>query len=170
MATRSSDVMVGMLLALVGVGILVAWRSGVLRGLFAVPADYSTSSSAPSVMRDLSGIMNVADRLPSIPPSVSTTPGGSQASGASAGLPDNGYSSLHAPLIDPWAAGGRLDESSRARARAQVAAVTNQPAAAVTMALSDRAYYRRLSNPLGSGSGGLIYQAGDGPERIEISS
>jgi hypothetical protein len=111
---KANDTTIGLMLALVGVGILVAWRSGALKGLLG-GADYS-SARPTSERAARSGIMDVADRMRALPPAVSTNaPGGGD---AAAGLPDDGYSSTIAPLVSVWAPGGFLDESSRALRRA----------------------------------------------------
>jgi hypothetical protein len=112
---KGNDAVIGILLALVGIGILVAWRSGALKGLIG-GADYSTASSQPSERAARSGILDIADRIRSTPPATTTV--APRPGRAATGLPDNGYSSTYAPIVDVWAAGGRLDESTRATLRA----------------------------------------------------
>jgi len=84
------------------------------------------------------GILDVADRMRATPPA--TTTNAPRPGLASAGLPDDGHSATYAPVVDVWAAGGFLDESSRAARRAGGArpvAVTT--AVADTAPLIDRA-------------------------------
>ena len=70
MGTRS-DPLIGLVLALVGIGILVAWRSGALKGLIG-GADYSTAQHEPSERTARSGILDVADRMRATPPATTT--------------------------------------------------------------------------------------------------
>jgi hypothetical protein len=127
---RGNDAVIGILLALVGIGILVAWRNGALKGLVG-GADYSSASHELSERAARSGILDIADRIRAIPPATNTNGPGS--GDAAAGLPDDGHSSTYAPLIDVWAAGGRLDESTRAARRTAPATET------VTQAVNETA-------------------------------
>lgn len=113
MAKGGSDALTGLLLAFVGIGILIAWRTGALSALLG-----GDLYGGGSVAQAGTGLRAAADALGNRPPTIATLPprpGGM----AAAGTVEDSYSSTVAPLaVAPWAAGGFLDESSRAARRA----------------------------------------------------
>lgn len=114
---KQNDAVTGLMLAFLGIGILIAWRTGAIKALLG-----GDLYARPSEASQGTGIRAVADTLRSAGPSISTRSpqGGSVV--ASAGVPEDAYSSTRAPIIsviaDPWGPGGFLDESARAARRA----------------------------------------------------
>jgi hypothetical protein len=122
----------GLLLALLGIGILVAYRMGAFNSLTGKTGDAAPLGS--SVESAMTGLFGIADRLRAVPTATSTVAPAGNTRG-SVGTAEDAVGSSYAPLTDPWAPGGYLDESTRARARARVVV---QNAAPVTGILADR--------------------------------
>ncbi len=105
----------GILLALIGIGVLVAWRYGLFNTLLGKTGEADPTGKSVNATNN-SGILDIVDRLRAVPLASSTT---SPQSRGGVGLAENGFSSTYAPLTDPWTPGGFLDESTRARRRAR---------------------------------------------------
>lgn len=88
---RGQDAMTGILLALIGIAILVAWRSGMLTRILGLAAPASSSRFDPTQAITRIGAASSASLLPtaSITP-IALSP---QAQGEAAGTVDNGFSS-----------------------------------------------------------------------------
>lgn len=112
----------GLLLALVGIGILVAWRMGAFNALLSKTGEANTAGK--SAESALTGLLGIPDRLRATPPATSTV---SPQSRGAAGQAEDGFTSTYAPLTDPWGPGGYLDESTRARNRARVVVAGAEP-------------------------------------------
>jgi hypothetical protein len=114
--------MTGILLALVGIGILVLWRSGALKNALGISAP--ASRNAPSVIQQITrtGAPTVATSLPTaslVPIGLSPQAPGNAV--AVAGQPDNGYGSTY--IGSPsWVAWVR-EEQSLGKSAAQAVAV-----------------------------------------------
>ena len=91
---RGRDSITGLLLALVGIGIIVLWKSGALKNALGISAP--AERGAPSVTQQITriGAPDVATKLPtlSLAP-LAISPQGPGSTVASAGLTDNGFSS-----------------------------------------------------------------------------
>lgn len=108
--SKGSDAITGLMLALVGIGILILWRSGALKRALGIsaPAD----RNAPSIVQQITrmGAPDPATKLPT-PPLVPivVSPQGPGHTVSSAGQPDNGYSStwIGSPAWVAWREGER---------------------------------------------------------------
>lgn len=94
--SKGSDALTGLILAFVGIGILLLWRSGALKRALGIsaPAD----QGAPSIIQQITRMSapDPASKLPSPPLApVSLSPQGPGSIVATAGQVDNGYSSFY---------------------------------------------------------------------------
>lgn len=114
MSKQGDDVMIGLLFAFAGIGLLIAWRTGALHALLAGGNLYTAVTTSEQKLA--TGIRGAADAFGNIgtPTTTRSPQGGSVV--AQGGLPEDAVSSTARPLIvDQYAAGGSRDESARAR-------------------------------------------------------